>query len=119
METLTVKQAIEKGFEYFVYAKEGYQAAQKLGVDEIDWSREDIYLLDKNGNPPHTLSSKEIAETLADAISENHSWDTGDDTDDVYQTICDLDFTDVEQRIKEALSSMIFYPQTNIRLINL
>jgi hypothetical protein len=114
---LTLQEALEQGYTGCVYAKDGYQHIKQLAFpDEIDWKRDDIYLVNKESYNPAGMDSKEIAETLADQIYENHYDEIGDDTDAVWDVIKAIDFSDVEERINNALSSLHYYRQSKIRL---
>lgn len=119
--TLTLQEAIQEGYSAFIYANDGWQAIKMLNEyqldDDIDWTRDDIYLVQKEGQNPAGLSAEEIAEMLAENIQCSHSDETGDDTDDVYDAIKRLDFSDVSEKINEALAGIFYYRQTNIHLI--
>lgn len=116
MEKLTIQQAIEQGYKYFVYPEDGYQTIKTIVSDEPDFTRK-VMLCEKEPYHPNGMDSKSIAELLADNIECNHVDETGDDTEQVFDKIKSLDFTDVEKRIEEALSTLNYYRQSEVELI--
>lgn len=116
-QQLTVKEALEQGYEYYVYNDDGYQALNHISYMEMDFKRDDISIVNKDSYHPLGLDAKSIAELLAETINYNHACDSGDDTEQVYNAIMDIDFSDVEQRISEALSKLHYYRSSNIKLI--
>lgn len=114
---LTVQEALEQGFTHFVYDEDGFQRIQDIIIDEIDFSRDNISLVQKESYHPSGLDSEQIAEMLGEAILLNHQDDTGDDTEDVYDAIMEIDFSDVSKKIDEALSHLNYYRSAGIKLI--
>ena len=118
-QKLTVLEAIEQGYKYFIYPCDGYQALKELTDytdEEIDWDKTPT-LCHKEAQHPAGMDADELKEHLADVISDNHSSDTGCDTDDVYEAIKEIDFTDIAEKIKEKLSGINFYWQSEIELL--
>jgi hypothetical protein len=114
---LTVKEALEQGYEYYVYDSDGWQSLKDISDMDMNWDRDDIKLVNKEPNHPFGLDAKYIGETLAEIISVNYSDETGCDTDDVYDAVKDLDFSAVEKMINEALSKINHYRSSGIKLI--
>ncbi len=117
MESLTVKQALEQGYEYYVYDSDGWQSLKDISDMEMDFDRDDLVLVNKDPQHPFGLNAKYIAETLAEIISVNYSDETGCDTDDVYDAIKDLDLSETEKTINEALSKINHYRSSGIKLV--
>ncbi len=116
---LTILEAIKQGYEYFVYPYDGYQTIKKLidySEEEIDWNKKPT-LCNKEPKHPYGMSAEELQEHLADVISDNHASNTGCDTDDVYDAIKEIDFTEISEKIKEKLSHIDFYWQSEIELL--
>ncbi len=116
-KTMTVKEALEQGFEYYVYDSDGWQSLKDISDMDMDWNRDDIKLVNKEPTHPFGLDAKYIAETLAEIISINYADESGFDGDDVYDTIKDLDLSDTEDKINEALSKIIHYRSSGIKLV--
>lgn len=114
---MTVKQALEEGYEYYVYDSDGWQALNYISDNEMDFERSDIVLVKKETVSPAGIDSKAIAELIAEHLEVNHSDDTGDDTEQVYDIIKKLDFSDVEKQIDEALNAIKYYTSSGIKLI--
>lgn len=117
MKQLTVKEALDQGYEYYVYNDEGFQSLKHISDMDMDFSREDILIIKKESYNPPGLNAKDIAELLAETIEHNHSSDSGDDTEQVYDAIIDLDFSEAERIIDEALSKLVYYRATDIKLV--
>lgn len=117
MKELTVKEALEQEYVYYVYNSDGYQALKDISDMEMDFNRDDIRLVNKDSYAPCGMDSKNIAETLAEIIEESHSFDSGDDTNQVYDAIMEIDFSDAEKLINEALSKLKYYRAADIKLI--
>ena len=116
---LTIKEAINQGYEYFVYPANGYQALNSLtdySEDEINWD-ENPTLCGKEPQHPAGMSAEELKEHLADIIADNHASETGCDTDDVSDAIKSIDFTEISNKIEAELSKINFYWQSEIELI--
>lgn len=114
---LTVKEALEEGFEYYFYDSDGWQSMKEIKDMEMDFSRDDISLAEKQSYNPSGLSSKDIADYLADRIQDQHNSETSCDTNDIYESIVELDFSEAERLINEALSKMNYYLSSGIKLI--
>jgi len=112
---LTIEEALEQGYTMCIYG--GYSNALDLIEDakDIDFTREP-YFLEPTMSHPGGLSSKEIAEMMAEQLQLNYS-ELVDDDETVYNIIKELDFKDMEDKITEALSKVNYYPSTNIKLI--
>lgn len=117
MKELTVKEALEQEYVYYVYNDDGYQSLKDISDMEMDFDREDIRLVSKEPYAPCGMDSKNIAETIAEIIEQNHVEDTGDDTEQVYDAIMEIDFSEAEKLINEALSKLNYYRATEIKLI--
>lgn len=117
MEQLTVKEAIEQGYQWYVYASDGYQSLKEITDDDIDWDRDDIWLVDKEPIHCPVPKAKDIAELLADQIASDWGSETGDDTDDVYDAVMACDFTETVKMLEQALVKKVYYHQSKIKLV--
>ena len=116
---LTRKEAISKGFEYFVYPADGYQSLKKLDEyleSEINFDQKPM-LCKKEASHPGGINEKEIREFIADHIWDNHCAETGDDTDVVFDILQDLDCSDLVKQIDERLSKINFHWQSDVHLV--
>lgn len=114
---LTVAESIAQGYTSFIYNNDGFQTIKSIEHDDPDFTREDISLVEKEFYHPAGLDGKAIAERLADQIQDDHSWDSGDDSSDVYDAIMAIDFSDVAERIDKVLEKLKYYRSANIKLI--
>lgn len=119
MQQLTVKEALKQGYTKYCFNSDGFQGLKDIDgeIDPSDFEREDIRIVNKEPYSPHGMSSKDIAELIAEHIECNHVDDSGDDTEQVYDAIKEIDFTDAENKISEALSKLHYYRATDIKLV--
>lgn len=118
-DELTLEEAINNGFDSFVYPEDGYQSIKMLDEykeSEIDFTKKPM-LCEKEPFHPAGLSSKEIAEILSDHIQDCHFSDTGDDTFEVLNILKDIDCTDLSERIQERLNTLNYRTQSNTALV--
>ena len=114
---LTVKDALDQGYKYYFYDSDGWQSMKEIKDMEMDFSKDDISLAEKEPYNPTGLNSKDIADLLADRIQDQHNSETSCDTNDIYNTIKELDFSVAEMIIDEALSKINYYCSSGIKLI--
>lgn len=120
-QTLTLKQAKEQGYTHYCFGhpSNGYQGLDTLeGLTQQDIDEGTLYLADKETFPPSGISNEELKDMIADYIAVNHSDNTGDDTDIVFDAIKEIDFSDVVERIDKSLEKLNSYRWiTEIRLV--
>jgi len=115
---LTVKEALEQGYVYFGKDQGEFQHLHNIEfVTDADFEFGPLMLAEKESYYTPSVSPEEVAETLADIVYSQCGDETGDDTDDVYDIIKALDFTDAAERINNALLNKKYYKLTNIQLI--
>lgn len=118
MTELSIKEALEQGYTKYCFNMDGFQGLKDIkDVFDEDLARSDIRLVEIEPYSPAGISSVDIAELLAEHIECNHVDESQDDTEQVYDAIKKLDFTDAENRIAEALSKLHYYRATDIKLI--
>lgn len=116
MRTMTVKEAIEQGYEHYLVDGQEYGYLRDIG-DFEDEDEDDVFVLaDKEYSHPKGLSNDEIQEMFAEHIWNNYCSETGCDTDEVYDLIKAIDFKDVTERIEKALKAVRYKMATNIQL---
>jgi hypothetical protein len=117
-QQLTIDEALSQGYEKYLFSTDGFQGLRDIkGMDMEDLKRRDICLVEKEPYSPAGISSKDIALLLADDLEANHVDESGDDTGQVYDLIKELDFSDAEKKIADALSTLSYYKGTNIKLV--
>lgn len=118
-ESLTLDEAISQGYKYALCPQDGWQL---IDLEELKSGRgfilesKHLELAEKEPLNPGGLSSNDIAELLAEHLECNHSADTGDDTMQVYNSIKELDFSDAEAKIADALGKIHCYTSSVIKL---
>lgn len=118
MKTLSIKEALSQGYTKFLFNSDGFQSLRDISdVNEKDLAKEDIRLVEIEPYCPAGISSKDIAELLAEHIECNHVDQSQDDTEKVYGAIKNIDFTEAENKISEALSSLHYFRASDIKLV--
>lgn len=117
-EQLTVKEATEQGYTKFGFDDEKWQSVMDLSEaqDYFDHPKGDLVLFSKKQYSP-SIDADTIKELLAEHISINHADETGDDTDNVYDSVKELDFEQTAQMINDKLETAAYWMATNIKLI--
>lgn len=118
IEKLTVKQALELGYESFVYDSDGYQSIKPIDPEDIDWKRDDISLVEKESFSPMGLEEDILKEMIIESIWLSHHDNTGDDTNSIAEALkpLNLDLSNVKKQIDEALSELKYYKSSGIKL---
>jgi len=113
-KTLTKQQALEHGYELCGSHKNEWQHLTSVqDLCEDDFNGEQLFLAEKEGDSP-TTNSEDIREMIADMMESNWGNDTGDDTEEVYNTIMKLDFSVTADMINKALEFKKSYRLTDI-----
>lgn len=111
-------EAMDSGYEYFGYGGEQWQRLNPLeDLRAIDFAdKRNIFLFSKETYQP-TISPEEVSDHLADQISDSYYVDSGNDSNDVYNEVKNIDFLDVSLRINEVLKKHSYRKLTNIRIV--
>jgi len=110
---LTVKEAIEQGYEYYIYDGLGFQALNDLSDGDINFDNDPV-LCSKEPQSPSSPTKSEFKEWLYEYISGG--WES-EQHDEIHLAICKIDFTDIINKINHELSTVSYYPATDIELI--
>ena len=113
---LTPTQALEQGYEYYVYPGDGYQCLKSISDGDIDFSKNPM-ATSKESIVFKGTDSDQIRDLLADANWEQWNEITGDDTESVHDLFKEIDFSTIENIINEKLESLRYYRQSGIELI--
>lgn len=119
--TMTLQDAIADGYTHVSLNSpdRGYQALTDINdITQEDIDTGTVYLAQKETFAPAGIDNSELQDLIAEHIAINHSDNTGDDTDTVYDVIKVIDFSDVAERIDAELAKLNSYRwMTNIRLV--
>ena len=122
MKQLTIAQAIEQGYEKWVYAGEGFQSLNFLSdIQDSDFQNGIILLVEKEPYQPSGISAEDLLELIGEHLNENHSSESGDDTDEVLNNIKKIDHKVLEPLIKaidDKLDGLCYYHKaTDVELL--
>lgn len=120
---MTVAQAIKEGYQHWMYSSDGFQPMRDLkellGEDaDFIWQRE-IELVDKDSYHPAGIDAGDLLEMIGDQLQEDHSGESGDDTDGVADAIKSIDRAIVQpliDAITSKLEGLNYYRSTGITL---
>ena len=114
MNTLTVKQALEQGYTYCVL-EDGETGLIKI-EESIYFSEGDYFLTEKTPHP-FQISDKDIEEMVIDLLCNQD--EVNDEDGDLADLVSDakIDFSEVTQKVNDALSAKKYYQSTQIKLI--
>ena len=121
MEKLTLQQAIEQGYTKFLYKGEKFQSLRDLAsIEDADYEK-GIELVNKE---PETIGSYIDAEQMREWVAEQsecqHSDETGDDTNQVYDTLMELPldlFAPIIKAVNEKMKGIGYYKSSGIDLV--
>ena len=120
MEQLTLKQAIEQGYTHYGFAHREWQHAEELHDDlfkEVEeGDHENLVLFEKKPSYP-SISKENIAERLAEYISDNDYEECHRDDECVYTSVKGMDFSEVANTINEALKVHKYWMLTDIKIL--
>jgi hypothetical protein len=120
MEKLTLKQAIEQGYESWLYADEQFQALQDLAFIEDHHFNRKIELVSKEPYHPSGIDADTIIDMIAEQVWENHYEESRDDTSSVPDAIRELPkelFEPIVNAIEEKLNTLSYYKSSGIELV--
>lgn len=122
MKKLTLNQAIEQGFESYLYSGEKFQSLQDLAfITDSDFEKGKIELVCKEPyNPSSGMDAGNILDFLSEQIWLNHHDESGDDTESVSDAIRELPkelFEPILKAIDAKLSTLNYYKSSGIELV--
>lgn len=125
---MTVQQAIDEGYEYYLYADDEFQRLKHLtdllledNAEHIssEWAR-GLELVEKEPYHPAGIDAAGLLEQIGDQLQNDHSGESGDDTSDVEDAVKDIDHAIVQpliDAIAEKLNGLNYYRSTGIKLV--
>lgn len=116
---LTIKEALEQGYTKVGTDASGWQSLYELSeLSSVDFEGNTKYFLADKEAQYHLRNSKDLAEMVADRISDDFADETGrDDVNDIFEAIKTIDFTSVCQKINYVMTSHPYWALTKIQLI--
>jgi len=122
MNKLTLKEAAEQGYEYFLYSGEKFQSLKELAfITDADFENGKLELVNKDPYHPNSgIDADDILDFLAEQSWLNHHEESGDDTDavsDIIRTIPKGLFDPILSAIEAKLNTLNYYKSSGIELI--
>lgn len=122
MAELTVKQAIEQGYEYFGCNEDGWQTPRTLADIEQDDFKRPLFLFCKDRILVAPKSAEDIAQEIIEDAAMEYVDTTGTDDDlsieeDLIEAMKEISFKAIEDAIRAAYDKNGYYRLTDISLI--
>lgn len=119
MEKLTIKEALEQGYTKVGVETSGWQHLYEISdLTDVDFEDGQKYFLADKEAKYHLRNSKDLAEMIADRISDDYAEETGcDDVNDILEAIKSIDFSSVCQKINYIMSDYPYWYLTKIELV--
>jgi len=114
---LTIKEALEQGYQHCGYAGHDYQIVMQIDdliPDDFYSQQGKIMLFSKEFITP--TCEENIKDFLADHVQEQWWDETSDDTNDVRDAIMAIDLSVISEKINDALKDKKYYTITDIEL---
>jgi hypothetical protein len=117
IQKLTIKEALEQGYTLCGADKGEWTPLHKIeSMTEFDFQEEKIMIAEKEYDSP-TINANSIRDMIAESMESNWGNDTGDDTEQVYDEVMKLDFTQCAEMVNKALEGIKSYELSDIELI--
>lgn len=118
---LTVQEALAQGYEHYFYNSDGWQAMKSLSDIgkgyEVDWSRNDIYIVEKKSEQVLSLGEGELKGMIVDQFeSTYYDLTSNDDPNVINDAFSTFDFKPFEEAIDKVLEGITCYRATKIKL---
>lgn len=116
---LTIKEALEQGYTKVGTDASGWQHLYELSdLSAVDFEGNTKYFLADKEAQYHLRNTKDLAEMIADRISDDFADETGcDDVDAIFQELKAIDFSAICQKINYVMTSHPYWTITKIQLI--
>ena len=121
---MTLQQAINEGYQYYIYSNEGFQSINDLSDLQKDespyaWEREMEIVENESFHPANTVDAKDILRLIGEQLQDEQSFESGDDTDNISNAIKSIDHSILKRlldAIAEKLDGISYYISTGITL---
>lgn len=116
---LTIKEAIEHGFTKCGTDSSGWQHLYNIDdLSPVDFEGKTKYFLADKEAQYHMRQTKDLAEMIADRISDDYADETGcDDVSGIFDQIKEIDFSSVNQKINYVMTQYPYWNLTKIQLV--
>lgn len=116
---LTLKEAKEQGYTKVGTDASGWQHLYDIDdLSAIDFESNTKYFLADKETQYHLRNAKDLAEMVADRISDDFADETGcDDVNDILEAIKAIDFSSVCQKINYVMTEYPYWTLTKIELV--
>lgn len=117
---LTIKEALGEGYTKVGTDASGWQHLHDIeDLSSADFNGRTKYLLAQKDDQYHLRDHEDLAELIADRISDDYADETGcDDVNDIFEQIKAIDFSAVTDKINEVMNRFPYWGLTDIELID-
>lgn len=116
---LTIREALEQGYTKAGTDASGWQHLYDIeDLSSVDFEGKTKYFLADKEAQYHLRETKDLAEMIADRISDDYADETGcDDVNDILEQIKAIDFSSVNQKINYVMTQYPYWNLTKIELV--
>lgn len=116
---LTLKEAKEQGYTKVGTDAGGWQSLYDIDdLSAVDFEGNTKYFLASKETQYHFRNTKDLAEMIADRISDDFADETGcDDVQGIFEELKAIDFSAICQKINYVMTSHPYWTLTKIQLI--
>lgn len=116
-DTLTLKQALEQGYTHYTTTPDEWGMACELrNLIFEEEECEHLYLCERKANFP-SITKEVIAGLIADKICEDDNDVCCRDSDEVYNAVKEIDFSDIQKTINDKLKQFKYWMFTDIQVV--
>ncbi len=112
--TLTIKEALDQGYEYC--GRNNKLVTELNDLTEDDFKDTEWFLMDKTPKH-HSIDHEGFIEQLAEIYSDEESEQSGRDDDTVYNDLKKLNLEESLNKINQVFENNPYYTLTEIKLI--
>lgn len=117
-EILTVSEALKLGYTTYGYENRDFQHTMKIqNLKPIDFEDGKLLLFGIEPSFVPNIDAETISELIAYHVYSQNGDNTNDDTNDVYDSVKEIDFSSIVDVVNEKLQKHKYYNFTNIQLI--
>ena len=116
IQTLTMEQAIEKGYTHFV-EEEGEKVIKFSSIDEIDkeyYRKYKCYIVDMNQPKHYSINADTIKELVVDYV--NGQEEMADEEEKLAKIASEQDYSKIAEELNEKFSKIKYYEPIDIEV---
>lgn len=115
IETLTVKEALERGYTHYS-SQDGDEHSRRIDAIDRQYFPDDVYLVDKDNSYAFTISAKSIEELVLEKLIYEQD-EVSDPNGKLSELASGANFQSLADDVNNRMSEMKFRDLTDIKLV--